>query len=73
MREFVKQLPNGAVYDSALTQWLQQHQADTGTLTTVMNLLENTVSNPDATVAAQQIRAAIAALNPSALPPAAKV
>lgn len=69
MREFVRQLPNGNVYDTALTQWLQQHQADTGTLTTVMNILENSVSNPDATIAAQQIRAAIAALNPGALPP----
>ncbi len=71
MREFVKQLPNGATYDAALTQWLQQHQADTGTLNTVLGLLETSVSNPDATVAAQQIRAVIAALNPSALPPAA--
>src|SRR5215813_3591523 len=31
MREFVKQLPNGAVYDDALTSWLMQHQQDTAT------------------------------------------
>jgi hypothetical protein len=69
MREFVKQLPNGTVYDAALTQWLQQHQADTNTLNTVLGYLENTVSNSDAQIAAQQVRAAIAALNPSAVPP----
>lgn len=69
MREFIKQLPNGAVYDSALVQWLQQHQADTGTLTTVLNIIDQSVKNPDAQIAAQQVRAAIAALNPAALPP----
>lgn len=68
IREFVKQLPNGATYDSALTTWLQQHQADTGTVSDVLNLLSNDVSNPDAQIAAQQIREAIMALNPSALP-----
>lgn len=68
IREFVKQLPNGATYDSALTTWLQAHQAQSGTVDGVLQMLENDVSNPDALVAAQQIRAAIQALNPSALP-----
>lgn len=69
IREFVKQLPNGATYDSALTTWLQAHQAEGGTIAGVLQMLENDVSNPDAIVAAQQIRAAIQALNPTALPP----
>jgi hypothetical protein len=69
IREFVKTLPNGAVYDNTLTTWLTQHQAETGTVDSVLALLENDVSNPDAIVAAQQLRATIASLNPSALPP----
>lgn len=69
IREFVKQLPNGSTYDSALTTWLQAHQAETGTIAGVLQMLENDVSNPDAQIAAQQIRIAIQALNPSAIPP----
>jgi len=69
IREFIKTLPNGANYDDALTSWLQSHQAETGTIAGVMQMLENDVSNPDAVVAAQQIRATIQALNPAALPP----
>lgn len=73
MREFLQALPNGAVYDSALTTWLQKHQNDTGTVTQVLSLLQNDVSNPDAKAAAQQVIAAINALNPSALPPGTAV
>ena len=73
MREFVKALPNGATYDSALTTWLQSHQNDTGTVNQVLSLLENDVSNPDAKAAAQQVIAAINSLNPSALPPGTSV
>jgi hypothetical protein len=39
----------------------------------VLTILENDVSNPNATVAAQQIIAAINALNPTALPPGTAV
>lgn len=69
MREFVKGLPNGGVYDNALTQWLQQHQADTDTIKQVMDLLENNVQNDSAQIAAQQIKAIIGQLNPAAVPP----
>jgi hypothetical protein len=69
IREFIKTLPNGSNYDSALTAWLQQHQVETGTVNDVLSVLENEVSNKDAVEAAQQLRATIAALNPSALPP----
>ena len=72
IREFIKTLPNGANYDNALTSWLQQHQADTGTIDSVLALLEKDVSNADAQVAAQQIRATIQSLNPSAIPPTVK-
>ena len=69
LRELVKSLPNGATYDTALTSWLQQHQGETGTITSVIDLLAQSVSNPDAKVAAQTILDGIRALNPSAVPP----
>jgi hypothetical protein len=69
IREFIKTLPNGSNYDSALTAWMQQHQVETGTVNDVLSVLESEVSNKDAVEAAQQLRATIAALNPSALPP----
>ena len=69
IREFIKTLPNGNTYDTALTAWLQQHQAETGTVADVLNILENDVSNPDAQVAAKQLLATIKALNPQAVTP----
>lgn len=68
IRSFVQQLPNGAVYDKALTDWLQNHQVQTGEINQVLTLLANEVNNDSAKMAAQQIMAAIAALNPSAVP-----
>lgn len=73
MRSFVQQLPNGGTYDAALVQWMQQHQAETGTINQVLGLLANEVSNPDAQVAAEHIRAAIAALGVTLPPPPPKV
>lgn len=72
MRSFVQQLPNGATYDTALVQWMQQHQAETGTINQVLTLLANEVSNPDAQVAAEHIRAAISALGVTLPPPPPK-
>ena len=73
IRQFIQALPNGASYDNALVQFLQQHQAEEGTIAGVMTMLENDVSSPDAKVAAQQIIATIQALNPNALPPGTAV
>lgn len=73
MREFVKQLPNGAAYDNALTTWLQQHQNETGTAQEVLALLKKSVNNEDAQVAADQVMKAIAALNPAAVPQTANI
>ncbi len=69
MREFIKTLPSGNSYDTVLTTWLSEHQKETGTVDEVLKVLESEVSNKDAVLAAQQVRATIAALNPSALPP----
>lgn len=71
VRTFVQQLPNGSTYDTALVQFMQAHQAESGTISQVLTLLQNEVSNPDAKVAAEHIRAVINSLNPSALPPTA--
>lgn len=73
MRSFVQQLPNGATYDGALVQWMQQHQAETGTINQVMQILANEVSNPDAQIAAEHIRSAITALGVTLPPPPVKV
>lgn len=72
MREFIKQLPNGANMDLVLTNWLQQHQADTNTLNNVLTLLENDVSNPDAVIVAQQLQATINSLNSPPTPTTVK-
>ena len=55
IRQFVQALPNGSVYDAAVTKFLADHQADAGVATTVANLLENEISNGDAKVAAAQV------------------
>ena len=73
IREFLKALPNGTTYDAALTAWLQNNQAQTGSVTSVIQMLENDVSSNDAKIAAQQLISAIAALNPSAVPPGTAV
>lgn len=55
VREFVKALPNGAAYDTALVQFMQTHQAESGVLNQVLALLQREVSNPDAKIAADHI------------------
>lgn len=62
IREFVKQLPNGQVYDSELINWLTQHQAEAGVLSNVIGILKEQVSNPEAKAAADQVRATIESL-----------
>lgn len=63
LREFIKGLPNGSNMDLVLTNWLQQHQADTQTLNNVLTLLANDVNNADAKIVAQQLQATINSLN----------
>ena len=68
MRTFIQTLPNGTRYDTAITAWLQSHQLETGTASTVLKLLETKVSNPDAQAAVKEIAATIDALNAPATP-----
>lgn len=62
IRQFVQALPNGDVYDAAVTKFLSDHQNDAGVATTVASLLESEISNGDALVAASQVIATIQAL-----------
>lgn len=55
LREFVQALPQGANYDSAIVSWLQAHQMESGVATTILNAVENNVSNPSAKAAAASI------------------
>lgn len=59
LRQFVKSLPNGQAYDSALTQFMTQHQAEAGVIANVTQILEAEVSNPDAKVAADSVIATL--------------
>ena len=63
IREFIKSLPEGAKYDTAITAWLQAHQVETGTSTQILDLLANVVDNPAAKVAAQELRNTIAVIS----------
>lgn len=62
VREFVKALPNGQVYDNELVNWMQKHQAEGGVLNDVLSLLQRNVNNPDAKIAAKQVQDTISAL-----------
>lgn len=69
MRSFVQQLPNGAAYDTALVSFMQAHQAESGVINQVIQLLTKEVSNPDAQVAADHIRQGLIALGVTLPPP----
>jgi hypothetical protein len=61
-RELLKQIPDGAKYDTALVKFMQQHQTDAGTILQIANLLKSQVNNDQAQGAANQIIAAVKAL-----------
>lgn len=63
LRVFLKTLPNGAKYDSVLTQFMQANQAESGVLNQVLTILQNNVSNSDAQNAVREIQNALAELN----------
>lgn len=62
VREFVKNLPNGAAYDSELVNWLQQHQAEAGVLQSVLKILRDEISNAEAKGSASEVIEAIESL-----------
>jgi len=62
MREFIKTLPSGTKYDTAITAFLQQHQLEAGVAGQVLGLLENQVSNPDAKAAIEEIKGTLTAV-----------
>lgn len=62
VRSFIRALPNGTAYDTELVNFLQAHQNEAGVAQEVLKILADSVSNPDAKVAAQTVIDAINAL-----------
>jgi len=67
--EFVKTLPDGQKVHDTITQFLFDHQRETGTVNVVAGLISKYVSNPDAKFAALEIQAAIDSLHPKPTAP----
>ena len=57
--EFVKMLPNGATYNTALQNFMQKHQAETGVLTDVVKIIRDKTSNQVAKAAADNVMTAV--------------
>jgi hypothetical protein len=62
IREFIKTLPSGAKYDTAITQFLQSHQMQAGVANEVLGILKSQVSNPDAKAAIEEIQGTLKAV-----------
>lgn len=62
IREFVKSLPDGAKYDSAIVDFMQSHQLEEDVAFQVIDLLKKRVSNKEALNAAEEIKNGVAAL-----------
>lgn len=71
IRQILQSVPNGAALDSKFVAWIQNHQAEAGILTQVMDVLSSRVKNADAQTAADQISKAVQALVTSTTPPKA--
>jgi len=56
IREFIKTLPSGAKYDTAITAFLQSHQMEAGVANQVLGILQNEVSNADAKAAITEVQ-----------------
>lgn len=65
LREFIKSLPQGAQYDSAITAFLQAHQVEAGVTKEILQILANDVSNQEAKGAAQELLGTISAATKS--------
>jgi hypothetical protein len=59
IREFIKTLPSGTKYDTAITSWLQAHQLATGTASQVLGILGSSINNAEAKGAVIEIKQAI--------------
>lgn len=71
IRDFILTLPQGAKIDTAVTQFMQQHQTEAGVAQEVLKLIKDNTGDPTAVGLAAQLQAAIADLtNPPSAPPA---
>ena len=58
-REVMSTTPQGTQAANALTQWMVGHQAETGTITAISNIVKSSVDNEEAQKAASEILALI--------------
>lgn len=74
VRDFILTLPQGTKIDAAVTQFMQQHQTESGVAQEVMKLIKDNTSDPTVVGVATQLQAAINDLtNPPAAPNPPKV
>lgn len=59
IRDFILTLPNGTKIDTAVTQFMQQHQTEAGVAQEVLKLIKDNTSDPTAVGLAAQLQAAI--------------
>ncbi len=59
VRDFILTLPQGSKIDSAVTQFMQQHQTESGVAQEVLNLIKGNTSDPTVVGVAAQLQAAI--------------
>ncbi len=62
VRDYILTLPQGVKIDAAVTQFMQQHQVETGVANQVMKLIEGNTNDPTVVGVSQSLQAAIAAL-----------
>lgn len=75
VRDFILTLPQGTKIDAAVTQFMQQHQTESGVAQEVMKLIKDNTDDPTVVGVATQLQTAIndltnppAAPNPPAVP-----
>lgn len=59
IRDFILTLPQGAKIDTAVTQFIQQHQVEAGVAQEVLKLIKDNTGDPTAAGLAAQLQAAI--------------
>lgn len=74
VRDFILTLPQGTKIDAAVTQFMQQHQTESGVAQEVMKLIKDNTDDPTVVGVATQLQTAINDLtNPPAAPNPPKV
>ena len=65
-RELLKTLPNGTAYDTVLTKWMADHQAEAGVTAQILDILGNSTDNATAKDTVKKLQETLAALQSQA-------